>query len=310
MNKLNCLRVSVATSLMIAFACTIPTKNASAAGPASTQPAATGAAASRHFDHVLVIVLENQDQEVAIRDPYLKSLAGQGANLTDFHGVVHPSYANYLAMVAGKLIPTHGDKQIDIPDETIADRLTAKGLTWKNYAEGYPGNCFLKDTKGRYARKHVPFISFTRVQHGACQNVVTGTQFDKDLAALDKAPGGGSFPNYAFYSPDLDDDGHDTGLKGGTRWLKGFLDPLLQNKAFMETTLTVITYDESGQSKAGDTNHIYTVLLGDMVKPGDYAQHCNHYSVLRTVEDNFGLEPLADGDRQAEPITGVWKAPQ
>jgi len=293
---------------LVALLCASTTKSLRAKEAASTHPSA----ARRHFDHVLVIVLENQDQEVAISDPYLKSLAGQGANLTDFHGLVHPSYANYLGMVAGKLYPTHGDKQIDIPDETIADRLTVKGLTWKNYAEGYPGNCFLKATTGRYARKHVPFMSFTRVQHGACQYVVPGTQFDQDLADLARpdASGSSAFPNYAFYSPDLDDDGHDTGLKGGTAWLKGFLDPLLQNKAFTKHTLTVVTYDESGQSKAGDTNHIYTVLLGDMVKPGGYGQPCNHYSVLRTVEDNFGLEPLADGDRHAEAIAGVWKDPQ
>jgi hypothetical protein len=32
-----------------------------------------------------------------------------------------------------------------------------------------------------------------------------------------------------------------------------------------------------------------------------------HYSVLRTIEDNFGLQPLTAGDRDAVPIKDIWK---
>jgi len=32
-----------------------------------------------------------------------------------------------------------------------------------------------------------------------------------------------------------------------------------------------------------------------------------HYNVLRTIEDNFGLQPLAEGDRDAAPIIDIWK---
>jgi hypothetical protein len=44
-----------------------------------------------------------------------------------------------------------------------------------------------------------------------------------------------------------------------------------------------------------------------MVKPGVYDQPLNHYNVLRTIEDNFGIEPLADGDGGAVTIEGIWK---
>jgi hypothetical protein len=44
-----------------------------------------------------------------------------------------------------------------------------------------------------------------------------------------------------------------------------------------------------------------------MVKPGEIDKLYSHYSVLKTVEDNFGLPSLHDGDRDAEPITGIWK---
>ncbi len=32
-----------------------------------------------------------------------------------------------------------------------------------------------------------------------------------------------------------------------------------------------------------------------------------HYNVLRTIEDNFGLQPLNEGDRAAAPITDIWR---
>jgi acid phosphatase len=260
---------------------------------------------TRHFDHVLTIVLENQDYDDVIKDPYLMGLAKQGASFTDFRGLFHPSYANYLAMVSGRLIKTSGDWQRKVDSPTIGDRLAAEGFTWKNYAEGYPGqpgHCFLARRKDRYARKHVPFVSFLPVQRENCDNVVPATQLTADLKAR-------TFPTYAFYSPDLDNDGHDPvtdparGLAKASAWLQKFLG----NNTFPPRTLTVVTFDESKGSNP--ENKIYTVFLGDMVKPDPdgYPTNYNHFNVLRTIEDNFGLQPLAEGDRQARPITEVWK---
>jgi len=72
----------------------------------------------------------------------------------------------------------------------------------------------------------------------------------------------------------------------------------------------VVTFDESGGNA---DNRILTLFLGDMVKeasqqnPNELARYYNHYSVLRTIEDNFGLEPLTGNDRDAAPIAGIWK---
>ena len=55
------------------------------------------------------------------------------------------------------------------------------------------------------------------------------------------------------------------------------------------------------------------IFLGDMVKPANQqdpkalGKFYNHYSVLRTIEDNFGLQPLTQNDRNASPITDIWK---
>jgi hypothetical protein len=46
-----------------------------------------------------------------------------------------------------------------------------------------------------------------------------------------------------------------------------------------------------------------------MVKIQDVKKEYNHYSVLRTIEDNFNLEPLhkESGDGKTEVITDIWK---
>lgn len=264
---------------------------------------------AHHFEHVLVIVLENQDFVAAANDPYLHSLAEQGAVFKDFHGLFHPSYANYLAMISGRLIKTRGDSQITVSEPTVGDRLKERNLDWKNYAEDYPGrrgDCFLGARSGKYARKHVPFLSFAKVQKEECDKVVPATELMKDLKA-------GTLPAYAFYSPNLDNDGHDPvsnpklGLAKGSAGLKKVLDPILSDPALRKGTLVVVTFDES--MGRNPDNRIYTVFLGDMIKAGTVNRDAlNHFNVLRTIEDNFGLRPLSeDGDGRARPITAVWK---
>ena len=76
-------------------------------------------AQSHHFDRVLMIVLENVDYERANQDPSLRDLAIEGASFTNFHALFHPSYPNYLAMIAGTDFGLHrrgsflGDWQVN-----------------------------------------------------------------------------------------------------------------------------------------------------------------------------------------------------
>ena len=67
----------------------------------------------------------------------------------------------------------------------LALELEEKGYDWRVYAEGFPGNCFLGASRGKYARKHVPFLSFQNVQSNParCAKVVEARQFDSDIAA-------------------------------------------------------------------------------------------------------------------------------
>jgi hypothetical protein len=273
----------------------------------------------RQFDHVLIIVLENQDyQTVNAREYFNTYLPSHGTVFTHFLGTFHHSYPNYLAMVGGDYFDTNDDTQKNIPrkQRTVAHLLEAKGLSWAQYAQDYKprpgGGCNV--TRGmllpddHYVRRHVPFLSFTSItsEPSLCARIVAAAEF---------APT--HLPEYAFYSPNLCNDGHgdfkhpcagQSDLLAMTEnWLKSFLNPILEDRIAMKGTLIVLTFDESD---ALDHNHIYAAFLGDMVGKGYQTDdRCyDHYNVLRTIEDNFGIGTLGRKDAQSDPILGVFPA--
>lgn len=286
---------------------------------------AASRATARHFDRVVIIVLENTDYERAMQDPNLAELAKRGASFTNFHSMFHPSYPNYLAMIAGTDYGLHhrgsylGDKQVNFPNDsdhkTIADRLVAAGLEFKQYAEELPeGTCpwniagqHVAEKRGNYARRHVPFLSFREVQEKWCDHVIRVDSSKSDNYFVQDARKG--LVAYSFYTPNMNHDGHDTTAEVSGAWVHKFLDQTFPEK-LRKGTLVIVTFDESGGNA---DNRVYTVFLGDMVKdfsqqdPATLAKHYNHFSVLRTIEDNFGLKPLTLNDRDAAPITGIWR---
>jgi hypothetical protein len=293
----------------------------SASSPPSALPLALAPAPvvtdGKHFDRVLIIVLENQNYGSAMKDHFLAQLAEKGASFTNFHALIHPSYPNYLAMVGGSMFGVRSNDQVTLPDDN-SHRTIADFLDWRNYAEDYPPEPqpFLGD-RGKYFRKHVPFLSFARIQQESFGNVVSVStknphnRFVADVEDFRSDPKKHPLPRYMFYSPNVDDDGHDPvllpgrGLKKASSWLNKFLKESFPLDEKAKGTLVIITFDES--EYFDKTERIYTVFLGDMVKPGEITKTYTHYSVLRTIEDNFGLPPLNSGDGNAEPIAEVWK---
>ena len=249
------------------------------------------------FSKVMIVVYENEGYSAAMNQPFFKSFADRGMLLTNFFAETHPSQANYIAMVSGSLQGVTGDQNFNINASHIGDLLEAHGKTWKNYAEGYPGNCFQGATSGRYVRKHVPFISFKNVQSNParCANIVPATQLAKDIA-------NGTLPDFSFYSPNLDNDGHDTGIAYADQALKKTFEPLLGNPQFMAGMLLVVTFDEDNRAEG---NKIYTALVGSGATAGTSDNtHYTHYSLLRTIEDTLGLGTLHQNDDQATAISG------
>lgn len=254
-----------------------------------------------HFKKVIYIVFENEDQRDVISNAYYKSLATQGVYFTNFTASIHPSQGNYIAMVAGDNYGINYDSNVDLNVPHLGDLLEAKNMSWQAYAQGYPGNCFTGKSKGKYARKHVPFLSFTNVSKNPtrCAKVTDDSKFFSDWKA-------GALPDFAMYIPDLNNDGHDTSIDFSANWLKKSFDAAFKDPNLMKDTLVVLTYDENSGTSG---NQIYTVFLGPMVNVGTQVSAAHsHYSVLKMIEDEWGLGSLNLYDAKASVMTpSVWK---
>jgi hypothetical protein len=312
--------------------------------------------------HVFVVTLENEDQATSFGPsspaPYLsKTLTSMGVFLPNYYGTGHESLDNYIALVSGQgpNPVTQADCQLytDVTPgtigadgqaagmgcvypsavQTVANQLTAKGLTWKGYMEDmgnsttesrtcrHPALNSQDDTQSaragdQYAARHNPFVYFhSIVDSPLCNaNDVPYDQLAGDLRNV------ATTPNYAFISPNLCDDGHDSpcvdgrpgGLVSADRFLQTLVPQILASPAYRQDGLLLVTFDEShtgaqaccGEVSANTPNagatsqgpgggRVGAVLLSPFIAPGTVDQTAyNHYGLLRSVEDLFGLGHL------------------
>ncbi|KAF8938133.1 hypothetical protein BGZ58_001521 [Dissophora ornata] len=260
--------------------------------------AAQSSIKGKAFDHIFIIYLENTDYSLAATAANLTSFLPDGVLLENYSGVTHPSEPNYIAAAGGDYFGMDDDALYSIPSNytTIVDLLETKDLTWRAYMEDAPSACYTGfESEGLYFRKHNPFIIYDSIANNAtrCANVVPATQLATDLAA-------NQLPNYAFYTPNMLNDGHNTTVGVAAAWVQTFLPPLLANKSFMNNTLVVLTFDETETYSIA--NRVWTMLLGDAVasvKNTTDSTFYTHYSLLSTVESNWDLGNLGRQDANA-----------
>jgi hypothetical protein len=68
--------------------------------------------------------------------------------------------------------------------------------------------------------------------------------------------------------------------------------------------LIVVVWDEGSDA---DPLHVGGALLGPHVKPSTSARKFDHYSLLRTLEDGFGISHHLAHAARAHAFTGVWR---
>ncbi|KAI9597708.1 phosphoesterase family-domain-containing protein [Syncephalis fuscata] len=257
----------------------------------------------RHFNRVIIIMLENKDFIAAAKQPYFASLGKRGRVMTHYAGLTHPSQPNYIGTIFGSLNGTNMSFDVDLPYTNIVDLLETKDVSWKAYMEKYPGNCFTgsKTKDLLYRRKHNPFISANNIRENPkrCARIVEGDQFQTDLDA-------GKLPQFSFYTPDMNNDGHDTSLDYAADWLKGFLEPKMARADFLDgETLVVVTFDENDYILKD--NLVWTGLIGSGVKADELDDTpYSHYDLLRTIEDNWDLGTLGRMDADVPGFQNLY----
>ena len=259
----------------------------------------------KNFQQFGQLIFENTNYATAEANAVFKSIRNYKNNrlLSQMYAVEHPSLPNYIAMIAGTTFGVKDDRSpatYNFTNSTIIDLLEAKGISWKMYAEDYPGNCYTGPTNKvahSYAAKHVPAVYFQSITTNPkrCANVVPAKQFQSHFKS-------GQLPQWWFYVPSLLNDGHDTDVDYMGNYLTTHWIPRLRNKAFTKDLAMVITFDES-ETKSGP-NHVFAVLVGDALKPKGHSDTAKytHYSLMKTVEDNWDLGSVKRNDTAATSI--------
>lgn len=249
------------------------------------------------YDHVVLVMEENHSYNEIIGSgtgaPYINNtLAAGGALFTNSFAIEHPSEPNYLDLFSGSNQGVTDDScPHTFSTANEAAQLLAAGDSWSSYSEGLPSAGSTVCTSGAYARKHNPWTNFSNVP--AADNL----PFTSFPASANFA----SLPTVSWVIPNLNDDMHDGTIAQGDTWLQSNLDAYAQ-WAKTNNSLLIVTWDEDDSSM---TNQIPTIFYGAGVKTGRYSERINHYNVLRTIEDMYGL-PYAGAASSATPITDVW----
>lgn len=259
--------------------------------------------------HIFVIMDENQPASYIINNtyaPYINTLIKQSALATNYSGVTHPSLPNYLALTSGSTDgittdcnPPSAGCIVNV--KNIADLVAASGRTWKEYAESMPSSCYQYNA-GNYATKHNPFVYYSDIvnnQQLCASHVVPYTQMLTDLKSASTTP------NFAFITPNLCNDMHNCGIAAGDSWLSKNVPIILNSPAFTTTrSLLVITWDEGNASN----NNVATIFAGSAAKSGFQTnQSFNHYSLLHTIENVWGLPNLTANDKNAPLMTSMLR---
>jgi hypothetical protein len=310
------LLLVAAIALLLAACGTIPTIT-----PHETS--APVQAQAPHAPKIVLVVLENKDADKVMQNlgdlPFLRRMYNEGAYLSNYYGVAHPSQPNYVALVSGSIEGVDGDKPASLDRAHLGQQLNQSLKFWKVYAEGYPsGSCDLGEkistSNGDYARKHVPFLSFKDIQQDqhACSAHITGfDNFRRDADAH-------SLPSFSLVIPNLTDDAHNpqlikssaARLKVADDWLQTQLGRVIDNAEFKRDVILIVTFDENDDYWPyfwHTGNKVFTVLRGDHVIHKEEPTVYDHYDLHRSIEANFGLthEPVPGID--ARVIQGIWR---
>lgn len=247
-------------------------------------------------DHIVIVIEENHALHQIIGNkeaPYINALAQRGLLFTNSHGVTHPSQPNYIALFSGSTHDvTNDDCLAELSGDNLASILLAKGFSFSIFSDHLPQAGFLGCADGAYRRKHNPLSNWKSL---AAFNQPFSA-FSQDFTKL---------PTVALVVPDLFNDMHDGTITQADTWLSKNIEQYAQ-WALTHNSLLIVTWDEDN----GTTdNNIATIFVGSVVKPGQSAQQINHYSLLHTFSDMYGLPYLGYSVDQ-KSISGIWNTPE
>ncbi|MFF5291042.1 alkaline phosphatase family protein [Paractinoplanes globisporus] len=274
-------RVALAAAIAGAL---VPVATARAAPPTVPRP-----------DHVVIVMLENKRYDAVVghpKAPWITALAHSSANMLRFYAETHPSQPNYLALFTGSTqAVTDNGCPHDLGNRpNLGRQLIDAGRTFAGYAEDLPRAGWRGCSYRGYVRRHSPWVNFSNLPAAAN---LPYSAFPADYARL---------PTVAFVIPNLCHDMHDCPKEQSDAWLRRQFTPYIA-WAKTHNSLFVLSFDEDNRTGG---NRIATIIAGAGVRPGQYATRSDHYDLLHTLQQMYGL-PFTGIAQGRAGIPDIWR---
>jgi phospholipase C len=259
---------------------------------------------------------------------YIAQISGQGPNAqTQGDCQVYSPFVGASTVPPAQAVGQGCVYPATVP--TIATQLTSSGRTWKAYQEDMGTSCrhpalgAADDTQkarvgDQYAARHNPFVYFAAITAAptcATRDVDLG-RLPTDLASVSTTP------SLSYITPNLCHDGHDApcvdgqpgGLASADAWLRTWVPKITGSPAFRADGVLVITFDESDSPQSDATaccgegpgpssplpgiaglggGRVGALVISPFVRGGTWSTTpYNHYSLLASIEDLYGLPHL------------------
>ncbi|MBI3503197.1 MAG: sulfatase-like hydrolase/transferase [Proteobacteria bacterium] len=197
---------------------------------------------------------------------------------------------------------------------TIGDRLSAKKIPWAWYSGGWREAEAGQEKPGTFSYHHQPLAFFQPYQKGQPGRA----RHLKDLADFEADIDGGKLPPVAFYKPRRGINQHPSAsnVKESDQHLADLL-ARLEKSPQWKKMVVVVTYDENGgfwdhvsppkRDRWGPGVRVPALVISPFAKKG----HVDHTpydttSILKLIENRFGLAPLGTADGGANGMTGAF----
>ena len=270
--------------------------------------------------HVWMITEENHSYEDVVGNPqmpYYNQLIQQYGLATQFYSDQHDSLTALMWFVAGAPVETDQNTvSCNHNNDNVVRELLKQGYTWRSYQvdlpyAGYQG--LYGGTNNSYYRRHNPLIDFTDVCPGTHQdtNSVPYTQMATDFSQDNTV-------NYAYISPDTNEDAHNSTLQAADQWLSNNLPAILARPEFAPggDGILFIVWDEgtlntdnrcSAKVAQGCGGRTATLVIGPRVKP-NYRSPITYHNenLLTTVCAAMGLSPCPGAAQNAPPMDDLF----
>ena len=282
--------------------------------PVSAAPTGT------YFDHIVIIAMENTAYASVFGSgtvsscptssapflcgmlplgstlPNYNSYGATAADTNDFNGCSAACYVGFMLGYTYGVTDGYSFSSLSGNPQFVTS-LSSAGLTWQAYCES---GCPRGD------------------DHFAFSGTNTFTDSSVSTDSFITAANTATPPNFLWFTPTDSHNMHDVSVSTGDNYLQSFLvgsgsiaspasGSLLASNVFTNPnyhTLLYLWWDECGGSNGScDANNASPNLLyGTPVKKGYVSPDTtgiDEYAAVRTVENNWGLYPLAQGDTAA-----------